>query len=146
MEVLERSRAQETELTALLAALSALKRGDSSVRLPLKWSGLSGKVAEAFNDVVELNERMSEELTRLSKTVGKEGKLRNRAHVGDVRGFWKNSIDCVNSLASSAPSPRAICRRPCRSRSMTGASRENFCALRRPSIKWSISWARSLPK
>src|SRR5260221_470224 len=105
MEVLERSRALETEMTALLGALSALKRGDSSVRLPLKWSGLAGKVADAFNDVVELNERMSEELTRLNKTVGKEGKLRNRANVGDVRGFWKNSIDCVNSLLDDLVHP-----------------------------------------
>ena len=105
MEVLERSRVSETEMTALLGALSALKRGDSSVRLPLKWTGLAGKVAEAFNDVVELNERMSEELARLSKTVGKEGKLRNRANVGDVRGFWKTSIDCVNSLLDDLVHP-----------------------------------------
>src|ERR1700693_2872637 len=81
----------EVEMTALLGALTALKRGDSTVRLPHEWTGLPGKVAEAFNDVVELNERMAEELVRLSKTVGKEGKLRNRANVGDVRGFWKNS-------------------------------------------------------
>jgi hypothetical protein len=56
------------------------------VRLPLKWTGLVGKIAEAFNDVVELNERMSEELTRVSKTVGKECKLRNRADIETCAG------------------------------------------------------------
>ena len=79
MTVLEHSRNSNAQLTALLGALTALKRGDTSVRLPLAWGGLNGKVAEAFNDVVELNERMSDELKRLSRTVGKEGKLRQRA-------------------------------------------------------------------
>ena len=41
------------ELSALLTALTALRKGDASVRLPLHWSGLAGKVADAFNDVVE---------------------------------------------------------------------------------------------
>ena len=105
MAVLEQSRISNTQLTVLLGALTALKRGDSSVRLPVEWSGLNGKVAEAFNDVVELNERMSDELKRLSRTVGKEGKLRQRAQVGDARGFWKSSIDCVNSLIDDLVHP-----------------------------------------
>ena len=66
MELLDRSTLPEMQMTALLGALTALKRGDSSVRLPRDWSGLAGKVAETFNDVVELNERTAEELVRLS--------------------------------------------------------------------------------
>ena len=50
----------------------------SGVRLPPDWTGVAGKVADAFNDVVELNEKMAGELGRLSKTVGKEGKLAQR--------------------------------------------------------------------
>ena len=49
----------------LLSALTALKRGKSGVRLPLEWTGVAGKVADAFNEVVELNERMAGELARL---------------------------------------------------------------------------------
>jgi HAMP domain-containing protein/signal transduction histidine kinase/DNA-binding response OmpR family regulator len=92
-------------MAAMLGALTALKRGDSSVRLPREWTDLSGKVAEAFNDVVELNERMAEELVRLSKTVGKQGKLRQRASLGDVRGFWKVTIDGVNNLIDDLVHP-----------------------------------------
>ncbi|HEY9448033.1 MAG TPA: HAMP domain-containing protein, partial [Burkholderiales bacterium] len=95
----------EAQMKALLSAFNALKRGDSSVRLPSEWAGMSGKVAEAFNDLVELNERMSEELHRLSQTVGKEGRLRERASLGDVRGFWKKSLDCVNSLIDDLVHP-----------------------------------------
>src|SRR5216110_898297 len=105
MQVVERAILPADEITVILGALNALKRGDGSVRLPADWTGSLGRVADVFNDVVELNERMSEELTRLSKTVGKEGKLRNRANVGDVRGFWKNSIDCVNALLDDLVHP-----------------------------------------
>src|SRR4051812_27095638 len=50
------------EMTALLTALNALRQGRSGVRLPPDWAGVAGKVADAFNDVVEQNERMVEEL------------------------------------------------------------------------------------
>ena len=105
MDTIERSQTHNKEMTALLGALTALKRGDSSVRLPREWLGMSGKVAEAFNDVVELNERTAEELVRLSKTVGKQGKLRQRANLGDVRGFWKVTIDGVNALIDDLVHP-----------------------------------------
>src|SRR5689334_5055680 len=58
----------------LLIALRAFKRGDFSARLPVHLDGLDGKIADAFNDVIEMNERMSHELSRLSRVVGKEGK------------------------------------------------------------------------
>ena len=93
MDTVESTVVSRNAAIALLAALSALKQGESKVRLPLEWTGLTGKVAQAFNDVVELNERMAEELVRLSRTVGKQGKLRQRAALGDVRGFWKVTID-----------------------------------------------------
>jgi len=105
MEMLERSQVPEMEMTALLGALTSLKRGDGSVRLPQEWVGLSGKVAEAFNEVVELNERMAEELVRLSKAVGKQGKLKQRLAMGDVRGFWKSKVDSVNELIDDLVHP-----------------------------------------
>jgi hypothetical protein len=72
----------------LLQALAALERGDFTVRLPEEWTGLSGKVADTFNRVVSLNERMTRELERASRVVGKEGKLGQRASLGDVAGSW----------------------------------------------------------
>ncbi len=41
----------------LLAALMSFKRGDFSVRLPVGLTGVDGKIADAFNDVVELERR-----------------------------------------------------------------------------------------
>src|SRR3954468_2244054 len=86
------------DVSTLLGALNALKRGDCTIRLPADWVGIAGKVADAFNEVVELNERMAKELERLSRVVGKEGKLNQRASLGDVRGFWQVAVGNVNAL------------------------------------------------
>ena len=93
------------DLRLVFGALSALKRGEGSVRLPVEWAGMAGKVAETFNDVVELNARMAEELSRLRDKVGKEGKLKQRADIGDVRGFWRGSIASVNALIDDLVHP-----------------------------------------
>jgi len=37
-------------------ALTALRQGDGTVRLPVEWTGMQGKIAETFNEVVELME------------------------------------------------------------------------------------------
>src|SRR5689334_882716 len=93
------------EMTALLTALTALKKGKPGVRLPLEWTGVAGKVADAFNDVVEQNERMAEELARLSRVVGKEGKLSQRLSLGDVTGFWRDKLESVNDLIDDLVHP-----------------------------------------
>ncbi len=93
------------ELVALLHALNALRKGQSDVRLPSDWTGVAGKVADAFNDVVEMNERMAAELGRLSKSVGKEGKLSQRLQLGDVGGFWRGSVESVNDLIDDLVHP-----------------------------------------
>ena len=98
MPALQEPSISVTELTDLLTALSALKKGKRGVRLPDEWVGLAGKVADAFNDVVELNEKMAGEIERLSRVVGKEGRLSQRLNLGDVSGFWQQSAESFNEL------------------------------------------------
>src|SRR5437867_4023447 len=105
MQVVDRGSASSDEMIVILGALSALKRGDASVRLPAEWPGAAGRVADVFNDVVERNQRMAKELERLSKVVGKQGKLGKRGTVGDVTGFWRDSIDAVNVLIDDLVHP-----------------------------------------
>ncbi|HVC95547.1 MAG TPA: HAMP domain-containing protein, partial [Pirellulales bacterium] len=89
----------------LFAALTALKQGDFSVRLPADLSGLDRSVAEAFNDVVELNQKMTAELERVCRVVGKEGRISQRATIGHVSGAWAESLDSVNSLIADLVHP-----------------------------------------
>ena len=96
---------EEMDPVALLNALTALKKGDFSARLPLEWQGVSGKVADTFNEVVELNERLAKELARISRVVGTEGKINQRATIGEVGGAWAHSIGLVNSLIGDLVHP-----------------------------------------
>ena len=89
----------------MLTALTDLRKGDAKSELPHDWPGSYGKVADAFNDVVQENVRMSHELARLSRVVGKEGKLKERAQLANATGFWRESADSINSLISDLVHP-----------------------------------------
>ncbi|MBX9678432.1 MAG: HAMP domain-containing protein [Gemmataceae bacterium] len=105
MTMLHEALARDLEPKALLNALAALKKGDFTTRLPLEWTGVAGKISDAFNDVVELNQRMANELDRLSRVVGKEGRITQRASLGDVSGSWSDAIQSVNELVSDLVHP-----------------------------------------
>src|SRR5262249_53897740 len=89
----------------LLAALRAFRKGNFSVRLPIDLTGLEGEIAGAFNDVVELNERMSEEIERLSHVVAKQGKIGHRAKLPNATGSWAANIDTINDLIGDMAQP-----------------------------------------
>src|SRR6266702_1154658 len=95
----------QIELKQLLNALTAFKRGNFSVRLPEDWTGLAGKVADTFNDVIAINERMSRELERITRVVGKEGRISQRASLGAVLEGWADSIGCINVLIGDLVHP-----------------------------------------
>src|SRR3982751_2418601 len=89
----------------LLTALLAFKRGDFSARLPEDWTGVAGKIADTFNDVIEKNERMTHELERIGRVVGKEGRITQRASLGDVSNSWAGAGASVNSLIGDLVHP-----------------------------------------
>src|SRR5262245_52511457 len=62
------------DMEEVLAALIAFKRGDFSKRLPAGWTGVAGKVADTFNEVADLMSHSTQELSRISHVVGKEGR------------------------------------------------------------------------
>jgi HAMP domain-containing protein/signal transduction histidine kinase/CheY-like chemotaxis protein len=105
MPVFQDAVVHEIDTATLLHALIALKKGDFSARLPVEWTGAAGKVADTFNEVIDLNERMAMELERLSRVVGKEGKINQRASLGDVSGSWAASIESVNMLIDDLVHP-----------------------------------------
>ncbi len=57
----------------LLLALQSVRSGDFSVRLPHDWSGIDGKIADTFNEIVQANQKIDHELKRVGQVVGKEG-------------------------------------------------------------------------
>jgi CheY-like chemotaxis protein/signal transduction histidine kinase/HAMP domain-containing protein len=89
----------------LLAALKALKKGDFGVRLPEDQIGLGGAIAEAFNEVVEMVEESTQELERISRAVGKEGKITQRMALPTATGGWAKRTEAVNSLITDLVQP-----------------------------------------
>src|SRR6266576_2207500 len=89
----------------LLRALMAFKRGDFSVRLPDDWTGVAGKIADTFNEVIAKNQRMTMELDRIGRAVGKKGCITQRASLGDVSNSWADAIRSVNGLIGDLVHP-----------------------------------------
>ncbi|MFN8576596.1 MAG: HAMP domain-containing protein [Candidatus Sericytochromatia bacterium] len=95
----------ELDLKMLLKVLTAVKKGDFSVSLPENYLGISGKVVDTLNDIISLNNRMAKELKRISNVVGKEGKINQKASIGQVSGAWEESISSVNTLIADLVQP-----------------------------------------
>src|SRR5467141_3286191 len=92
---------------ALLKALRALRKGEFSVRLPMDLVGIEGEIAQAFNDVVEMNELIAEEFARIGNEVGKEGKTGQRAKLPAATGSWQDCVESVNTLIGDLVQPTA---------------------------------------
>ncbi|MEY2486282.1 MAG: hypothetical protein QOH39_1930 [Verrucomicrobiota bacterium] len=95
----------EVDAKQLLAGLMAFKRGDFSARLPDDWTGVAGKIADTFNDIIATNQRMTKELERIGRVVGKQGKITQRASLGDVSDSWADAIGSVNDLIGDLVQP-----------------------------------------
>ena len=71
----------------LLQTLAAVKKGDFTLRLPSSWSGLDGKIADTLNDIIEMMSDSTKEMERVSRAVGREGKLSQRVAPAATRGL-----------------------------------------------------------
>jgi methyl-accepting chemotaxis protein len=89
----------------LLKTLTALKKGDFSVRLPSDWGGVNGKIADTLNDVIDINDRLTKELERVSQIVGRDGKITQRATPPVGQGSWAGLIESVNTLIDDLVQP-----------------------------------------
>ncbi|HTG78894.1 MAG TPA: HAMP domain-containing protein [Sphingomicrobium sp.] len=82
-----------------------MRRGDFTVRLPEDGSDSDAEIAILFNEVVSLNQQLTEEFERLSRVVGKEGKIGHRAKVRGATGGWDSKLRAVNELIDDMVQP-----------------------------------------
>ncbi len=95
----------EGHLNEILRSLTALKKGHFADRLPLHWAGVEGKIADVFNQLAELMEHSTQDLSRISRVVGREGKLTERLPRAESVGDWARRIESVNTLIDSLVLP-----------------------------------------
>ncbi len=101
----EASVRESLDARALLRTLTAVQKGDFTARMPADQPGIGGKIAEALNEIIAMNERLTAELQRASQVVGKEGKLGHRAKLPVATGGWEVAIESVNSLIGDLAQP-----------------------------------------
>ncbi len=82
----------------LLRVLQRVRDGDFSARLPGDWTGLDGKIADTFNDIVAANAEMVAELDLVGDIVGRQGNTRRRIKFGRRGGAWTQMEGSVNGL------------------------------------------------
>ncbi len=89
----------------LLEVLTAVKRGDFSVRLPRDRIGVRGKVADTLNDIIQMNQDLVTEIDRVSQVVGKEGRISQRASLRGAGGSWAAPVNSMNALIGDLVQP-----------------------------------------
>ena len=80
---------------------TAIARGDLSRKITVNVSGEMLQLKETVNTMVDRLNAFAEEVTRVAREVGTDGKLGGQAIVRGVGGTWKDLTDSVNSMASN---------------------------------------------
>jgi HAMP domain-containing protein/signal transduction histidine kinase/DNA-binding response OmpR family regulator len=97
--------ADEAFAAELMRAMVSFRGGDFSSRLPVGWTGVHGKIADIFNDVMAMSERRAKEVARVCHVVGKEGRLRQRMLTIGLSGGWADEVEQLNTLMDDLVRP-----------------------------------------
>ncbi|WP_239315836.1 HAMP domain-containing protein, partial [Planobispora longispora] len=97
----------ESDLRPLLVGLAGLRDGDFRTRLDPRGDGLLAEIMTAFNQVVERNRHLTEELVRVRREVARQGHLDERLTVSPGTGMWATSVEAANALIDALVIPVA---------------------------------------
>ncbi|MDD5434909.1 MAG: HAMP domain-containing protein, partial [Nitrospira sp.] len=87
----------------LLRALKSARNGDFTTRLP--EDERLGEVALVFNELIGINQGLTNEILRINKAIGEEGKLTERATIAGIQGAWMLQIDAFNAVINAMAQP-----------------------------------------
>ncbi len=80
---------------------SAIAEGDLRKKIVVDARGEILELKNTINTMVDQLNSFAEEVTRVAREVGTEGKLGGQAEVEGARGIWKELTDNVNSMGSN---------------------------------------------
>jgi HAMP domain-containing protein/CheY-like chemotaxis protein/signal transduction histidine kinase len=102
-----RGRGRDAALRELLTALKAIDQGDFTMRLTPNGDAMMAQIVEAFNSAADKRQRLTEEIVRVSVSVGREGRMRDRVSLPGSTGSWAVTVDGMNSLITDLAQPTA---------------------------------------
>ncbi|MFL6140237.1 MAG: HAMP domain-containing protein [Labedaea sp.] len=91
-------------LDELISAMTKVRQGTLDVRLARR-NGLAGQVVDGFNALVDLEERRNRGLLRISRVVGREGRMLERLDEDQFDGAWATAAAAINSLIDDLARP-----------------------------------------
>ena len=80
---------------------TAVANGDLSKKITVDVQGEILELKDTINTMVDQLSSFADEVTRVAREVGTEGKLGGQAQVEGVSGTWKDLTDNVNSMADN---------------------------------------------
>ncbi|MEA2156632.1 MAG: hypothetical protein QOE11_2772, partial [Solirubrobacteraceae bacterium] len=96
---------EDPALEELLRVLTAARDGDFSVRLRARRRDVMGDVQQRTNELIALNARMSKELARVARIIGREGRMTERVSLGTVDGAWNEKVESINAMIDDLVRP-----------------------------------------
>ena len=89
------------QVRSIAAVATAVERGDLSQQIDVDAMGEVAGLAGTINRMVGTLSAFADEVTRVAREVGTEGRLGGQASVKGVSGTWKDLTDNVNSMANN---------------------------------------------
>ena len=83
---------------------TAVANGDLSRKITVEAAGEVAELKNTVNRMVDQLSEFADEVTRVAREVGTEGRLGGQAQVKGVSGVWKDLTDNVNTLAGNLTS------------------------------------------
>jgi HAMP domain-containing protein/signal transduction histidine kinase/CheY-like chemotaxis protein len=80
---------------------TAVAQGDLSQKITVEAKGEVAALADTINSMTDTLRAFADEVTRVAREVGTDGKLGGQAGVPGVAGTWKDLTDSVNFMASN---------------------------------------------
>jgi CheY-like chemotaxis protein/signal transduction histidine kinase/HAMP domain-containing protein len=90
-----------TQVRNIADVTTAVANGDLSQKITVEAQGEVLSLKNTINNMVDRLRVFGDEVTRVAKEVGTEGKLGGQAEVPGVAGAWKGLTDSVNAMANS---------------------------------------------
>ncbi len=89
------------QVRSIAPVATAVERGDLSQQITVDAEGEVAGLAGTINRMVGTLSAFADEVTRVAREVGTEGRLGGQADVKGVSGTWKDLTDNVNSMANN---------------------------------------------
>nr|WP_107120577.1 HAMP domain-containing protein [Streptomyces antibioticus] len=90
-----------SQVRQIAQVTTAVARGDLSQKIDVDARGEILELKNTINTMVDQLSAFAEQVTRVAREVGTEGRLGGQAQVPGVAGVWRDLTDSVNGMASN---------------------------------------------